>query len=60
MLILGGDANEDWVDEACFAAVAKILESLDDIHVLQDPFADVEVMHSILQDKKLHELLEVL
>lgn len=40
-------------------AVEKILDSLDDIHALQDQFIDPDVMNDMLRDVKLHELLQV-
>lgn len=41
-------------------AVSMVLDSLDDIHCLQEPPpGDREFLHSILEDRQLHALLEV-
>lgn len=43
-----------------FTAVSAILDSLDDIHCLQDPIPqDMDLIQSILEDRQLHALLEV-
>lgn len=58
-----GRASEilnEWADEeAGLEAVQRILDSMDDIHALQDPFVDVDVLNEMLRDTKLHELLQV-
>lgn len=63
LLVVVGIASEtlnDWAgDEAGLEAVQKILDSLDDIHALQDPFVDAEIFHGMLRDNKLHALLQV-
>lgn len=42
------------------SAVNQILDSLDDIHCLQDPLPqDADLIQSILEDRQLHALLEV-
>jgi hypothetical protein len=41
-------------------AVSLVLDSLDDIHCLQDaPLNDRDFLHSVLEDRQLHALLEV-
>ncbi|XP_047531585.1 peripheral plasma membrane protein CASK isoform X6 [Vanessa atalanta] len=49
------------VEEANAAAVNLIVESLDDVAVLQDgpPFMDPDLFHSVLDDLQLRSLLEV-
>ena len=43
-----------------FTAVSMVLDSLDDIHCLQEPpTGDRDFLHSILDDRQLHALLEV-
>ena len=58
-----GTASEilnDWADEEIgLTAVQRVLDSLDDIHALQDPFVDPDVLYEMLQDVKLHALLQV-
>lgn len=62
-LVVVGIASEtlnDWADdEAGLEAVQKVLDSLDDIHALQDAFVDPDVLHGMLRDNKLHALLQV-
>lgn len=36
-----------------------MLDAMDDIHALQDPYTEQEVLMDMLQDDKLHELLHV-
>lgn len=58
-----GAASEslnEWADEeAGLEAVQKVLDSLDDIHALQDTYVDQDVLKDMLRDTKLHELLRV-
>lgn len=58
-----GTASEslnEWADEeAGLEAVQKVVESLDDIYALQDPFVDNETLRDILHDDRLHLLLQV-
>lgn len=62
-LVTVGIASEtlnDWADEeASLEAVQRVLDSLDDIHALQDPYVDPDVLHGMLKDVKLHALLQV-
>ncbi|XP_075210519.1 peripheral plasma membrane protein CASK-like [Lycorma delicatula] len=47
-------------DEVTSAAVTMILDSLDDIHCLQEPpLDDPDFLHSVLEDRQLHALLEL-
>ncbi|PSN39510.1 hypothetical protein C0J52_21141 [Blattella germanica] len=51
------------VMELCFGlpqgAVSLVLDSLDDIHCLQEaPLNDRDFLHSVLEDRQLHALLE--
>lgn len=47
-------------DDATSAAVSMVLDSLDDIHCLQEPPpGDRDFLHSILEDRQLHALLEL-
>lgn len=58
-----GTASEslnEWADEeAGIEAVQKILDSLDDIHALQDNYIDPDLLRDMLRDNKLHDLLRV-
>lgn len=58
-----GTASEslnEWADEeAGLEAVQRVLDSLDDIHALQDSFVDQDVLLDMLRDVKLHALLQV-
>ncbi|XP_055686271.1 peripheral plasma membrane protein CASK isoform X7 [Lutzomyia longipalpis] len=58
-----GTASEslnEWADEeAGLEAVQKVLDSLDDIHALQDLFVDPDVLRDILRDTRLHTLLQL-
>lgn len=57
---IAAETLNDWADdEAGLEAVQRILDSLDDIHALQDPFVDAEIFHELLRDNKLHALLQV-
>lgn len=50
----------EWADEeAGIEAVQRVLDAMDDIHALQDPYTEPEVLMDMLQDDKLHELLHV-
>lgn len=43
-----------------FSAVSLVLDSLDDIHCLQEaPLKERDFLHSVLDDRQLHALLEV-
>lgn len=59
-----GTASEslnEWADdEAGIEAVERILDSLDDIHALQDNFVDQDMLIDMLSDDKLHALLQVI
>lgn len=59
-----GTASEslnEWADEeAGLEAVQMVLDSLDDIHALQDAFVDQDVLIEMLRDVKLHALLQVI
>lgn len=63
ILVTIGVASEtlnDWADEeAGLEAVQRVLDSLDDIHALQDPFVDDSVLHDMLADSRLSVLLQV-
>ncbi|KAJ6637044.1 Peripheral plasma membrane protein CASK, partial [Pseudolycoriella hygida] len=58
-----GTASEslnEWADEAAgLEAVQMVLDSLDDIHALQDAFVDQDVLIEMLRDVKLHALLQL-
>lgn len=57
---IASETLNDWADEeAGLEAVQRVLDSLDDIHALQDPYVDPDVLHSMLKDIKLHALLQV-
>lgn len=44
----------------CVSAVNMVLDSLDDIHCLQEPpLDDREFLQAVLEDGQLHALLEV-
>lgn len=44
----------------CVLAVNMVLDSLDDIHCLQEPpLDDREFLQAVLEDGQLHALLEV-
>lgn len=61
--VIIGVASEtlnDWADEeAGLEAVQKILDSLDDIHALQDSYADEDILRDMLTDNRLCALLQV-
>lgn len=57
---IAAETLNDWADEeAGLEAVQRVLDSLDDIHALQDPYVDPDVLHGMLKDIKLHALLQV-
>lgn len=57
---IASETLNDWADEeAGLEAVQRVLDSLDDVHALQDPYADPDVLHAMLKDNKLHALLQV-
>lgn len=57
---VASESLSEWADEhAGMGAVQRILDSLDDIHALQDPFVEPDVLADMLQDEKLQELLHV-
>lgn len=62
--VIVGIASEtlnDWADEeAGLEAVQRILDSMDDIHALQDLYVDEDVISEMLVDGRLHALLQVL
>lgn len=61
--VIVGIASEtlnDWADEeAGLEAVQRVLDSMDDIHALQDLYVDKDVIDEMLSDTKLHALLQV-
>lgn len=63
VLVAVGSASDtlnEWADEeAGIEAVQKILDSLDDIHALQDMYVDPDLLRDMLRDTKLHDLLRV-
>ncbi|KAK6628090.1 hypothetical protein RUM44_010572 [Polyplax serrata] len=56
-----GDGFSDYgEDEITSSAVSLVLDSLDDIHCLQEaPLKERDFLHSVLDDRQLHALLEV-
>lgn len=51
----------DWADEeAGLEAVQRVLDSLDDIHALQDEYVDEDVLSDMLCDNRLCALLQVI
>lgn len=57
---IASETLNDWADdEAGLEAVQKVLDSLDDIHAMQDPYVDPDVLNGMLRDTKLHALLQV-
>lgn len=57
---IASETLNDWADEeAGLEAVQRVLDSLDDIHALQDPYVDPDVLNGMLKDIKLHALLQV-
>lgn len=59
-IAIASETLNDWLDEeAGLEAVQSVLDSLDDIHALQDPFVDDSVLHNMLADSRLSALLQV-
>lgn len=57
---IASETLNDWADEeAGLEAVQRVLDSLDDIHALQDALIDPDVLDEMLCDVKLHALLQV-
>lgn len=57
---VASESLSEWADEeAGLEAVQRVLDSLDDIHALQDPFVEPEVLNDMLADERLQELLHV-
>lgn len=55
------ESLNEWADEeAGQEAVQRVLDSLDDIHALQDAHVDQDVLIEMLRDVRLHALLQVL
>ncbi|XP_063243812.1 peripheral plasma membrane protein CASK isoform X3 [Bacillus rossius redtenbacheri] len=58
----GSDGFSDFRDDdvTSLGAVSLVLDSLDDIHCLQEaPLTDRDFLHSVLEDRQLHALLEL-
>lgn len=62
-LVTVGIASEtlnEWADEeAGLEAVQRVLDSLDDIHALQDEYVDEDILRDMLTDNRLSALLQV-
>lgn len=57
---IASETLNDWADEeAGLEAVQRVLDSLDDIHALQDLYVDDGVLHEMLTDPRLSALLQV-
>lgn len=57
---IASESLNDWADEqAGIEAVQRILDSLDDIHAMQDPYVDNDVYRGMLTDRRLASLLKV-
>lgn len=57
---IASETLNDWADEeAGLEAVQRILDSLDDIHALEDLYVDEQMYNDILRDEQLIELLQV-
>lgn len=57
---IASETLNDWADEeAGLEAVQRVLDSLDDIHALQDEYVDEHVLRSMLTDNRLAALLQV-
>lgn len=55
------ESLNEWADEeAGQEAVQRVLDSLDDIHALQDAHVDQDVLIDMLRDVRLHALLQVI
>lgn len=58
---IASETLNDWADEeAGLEAVQRVLDSLDDIHALQDEYVDEYVLRDMLSDNRLSALLQVL
>lgn len=57
---LGKHNGKQIIVNLWFLAVSMVLDSLDDIHCLQEPpLDDRDFLHSVLEDRQLRALLEV-
>lgn len=57
---IASETLNDWADEeAGLEAVQRVLDSLDDIHALQDEYVDEHVLRDMLSDNRLSALLQV-
>ncbi|XP_031630042.1 peripheral plasma membrane protein CASK isoform X2 [Contarinia nasturtii] len=57
---VASETLNDWADEeAGLEAVQRVLDSLDDIHALQDEFLDEDVLRDMLMDNRLCVLLQL-
>lgn len=57
---VASETLNDWADEeAGLEAVQRVLDSLDDIHALQDEYVDEHVLRDMLSDNRLSALLQV-
>lgn len=57
---IASETLNDWADEeAGLEAVQRVLDSLDDIHALQDEYVDEDVLRDMLSDNRLSALLQV-
>lgn len=58
---IASETLNDWADEeAGLEAVQRVLDSLDDIHALQDEYVDDDVLRDMLTDNRLCALLQVI
>lgn len=58
---VASETLNDWADEeAGLEAVQRVLDSLDDIHALQDEYVDEHVLRDMLSDNRLSALLQVI
>lgn len=58
---IASETLNDWADEeAGLEAVQRVLDSLDDIHALQDEYVDDDVLRDMLTDNRLCALLQVM
>lgn len=57
---IASETLNDWADEeAGLEAVQRVLDSLDDIHALQDEYVDEHILRDMLSDNRLCALLQV-
>lgn len=57
---IASETLNDWADEeAGLEAVQRVLDSLDDIHALQDEYVDEDILRDMLTDNRLSALLQV-